>query len=129
MGTRSLSSIFVSTHRYHIHHGRAACSEVQTCPCWRRRYWKDDLCQASFDWRIREEVHRNSWCRSTSLDFLHELRPDYFQLLGYCWPREVWWPAGWLLHSGAVCYYHVRRYVEGNIQKCSQLAQRSHPCM
>jgi len=27
------------------------------CSCWRWRYWKNHLCQTSFNWRIWEKIY------------------------------------------------------------------------
>ncbi|KAG9138390.1 hypothetical protein Leryth_001577 [Lithospermum erythrorhizon] len=41
----------------------------------------------------------NQLSRGGSLRFLHKLWKNPLLLLGYSWPREVWWASRWLLVS------------------------------
>ena len=75
-----------------------------------------DSIVASFDRRVREEIHRlggnllwrpwaytdlrlsHSRCRGASNSVSYQLWTDLFQYLGYSRTREVWWAAGWVLY-------------------------------
>lgn len=98
----------------------------------------DNLRQAPFDWRIREEIYCNARRRGPSLGLLNrkpalyhilslltrfsEPRSNSIRCLGYCRSREIWRSKRWLLYQWSMRYYHVRCYVSNYVQERSQLA-------
>lgn len=99
----------------------------------------DNIRKAPFDRRIREEIYRNSWRRSSSSRFHYckfwliaafwasthtglELRRRSIRCVGYSRPREVWWTERWLLHQRTVRYHHVWCDLAYYLQECAKLA-------
>jgi hypothetical protein len=118
---------------HHARHDTSSTRSMLTRPP------ADHVCQAPFDWRVREEVHCDPRCRSPPSRLHHrtltepssatrqltahaEPRPHPVRRLGHCRPGEVRWSPRWILHQRPVRYHHVRRHLAYHIQERPQLA-------
>ena len=118
--------------------------------------WLIVFSTASFDWRVREEVHRcayslplafpfalsyrstthsrralhsDAWCRGPPTHFYHQFRHDLLQRLGHRWSGEVRWATRWILHPRPMRDHHVRRHVSYHVQERAQLVPRPRACL